>query len=70
MMGVRIYIDVDCGESAFTVSPEIKVNPDDHTVSEMNIATSTVNYAVQLAAEFNRIHYKAKLIKEEIYHVS
>ncbi len=68
-MSVRIYIDVDCGASGFVVSPEIIVSPDNHTVSEMNIATSAVNYAVGLAAQFNQLQLKAKCINGENHYV-
>lgn len=68
-MCVRICIDVECGESGFVVTPEIKVSPENHTVSEMNIATGTVQHAVKLAAEFSRIHLKAKCINGEINYV-
>lgn len=68
-MSVRICIDVERGESGFVVSPEIKVDPNNHTVSEMIIATSAVNYAVKLAAEFNQVHLKAKCINGESNYV-
>jgi len=68
-MRVRIYIDIEYDESGFVVNPEIKVNPNNDTVSEVIIATSTVNYAVKLAAEFNQVHLKAKYINGESNYV-
>lgn len=68
-MSVRIFIDVEVGESGFVVNPEIKVDPNNHTVSEMNIATSTVSYAMALAAQFDQVHLKAKCINGEINYV-
>jgi len=50
------------------VNPEIKVDPNNHTVSEMNIATSTVMHAMNLAAQFDRVFVKAKSINGEINH--
>ncbi|MXP48700.1 hypothetical protein FD733_02205 [Pantoea sp. Eser] len=69
-MSVRICIDVELSGSGFVVNPEIKVCPDNHTVSEMNIATSTINHAVRLAAQFDRVFVKAKSINGEINHGS
>lgn len=67
-MSVKILIDVEYGASGFVVNPEIKVCPDNHTVSEMNIATSTISHAVQLAAQFDRVFVKAKSINGEMNH--
>lgn len=69
-MSVRIFIDVELGESGFVINPEIKVDPNNHTVSEMNIATSTVSYAMALAAKFNQVHLKAKCINGEHHYGS
>jgi hypothetical protein len=68
-MSIRICIDVELNELGFVISPEIKVCPDNHTVSEMNIATSTVNYAVNLAAQFEQLFMKAKSINGESHYV-
>lgn|GEM_PF-4412705 len=67
-MSVRICIDVELSGSGFVVNPEIKVDPNNHTVSEMNIATSTVMHAMNLAAQFDRVFVKAKSINGEINH--
>ena len=64
-MGVRICIDLECGAEGVVINPEIKVCPDNHTASEMNIATSTVNRAMELAAQFNLIYVNAKYINGE-----
>lgn len=68
-MSVRIFIDVELNGSGFVVNPEIKVDPNNHTVSEMNIATSTVSYAMALATQFNQVHLKAKCINGEANYV-
>lgn len=69
-MSVKICIEVENGKDACVIFPEIKVSPENHTVPEMNIATRTVNYAVQLAAELNQAHDKLMLFKEDIHYVS
>ncbi|ARF51361.1 hypothetical protein [Pantoea stewartii] len=68
-MSVRICIDVELNEAGFVITPKINVCPDNHTVSEMNIATSTVNYAVNLAAQFDRLFMKAKSVNGETSYV-
>lgn len=64
-MGVRICIDLECGDAGMVINPAIKVCPDNHTASEMNIATSTVKRAMELAAQFNLIYVNAKYINGE-----
>lgn len=64
-MGVQICIDLECGVTGVVINPVIKVRPDNHTVSEMNIATSTVKYATELAAQCNQLQLKAKYINGE-----
>ena len=68
-MSVRICIDVELSGSEFVVNPEINVDPNNHTVSEMNIATSTVMHAVNLAAQFDQVFVKAKSINGDANYV-